>query len=99
MKKPLTLRKITVIIIISICSIAIIKQQFSMHRVKKDVQKSQQELEELKEKNAMLEAELESARNQTEEYLERLARERLGMVKPGEQVISIDKSAEDKKSE
>ena len=99
MKKTLTLKKIVIIIILVICSLAIVKQQFSMYRVKNEIEKSQKELEDLQQQNAMLEAELESAKNQTDEYLEKLARERLGMVKPGEQVVDFDKGETEKESE
>ena len=90
MKKTLTLKKIAVVVIILVCSIAIIKQQFSMYRVKQDVIENEKKLEEIQKQNALLEAELESAMNQTDEYLEQLARERLGMVKPGEQVVNFN---------
>lgn len=95
MKKALTLKKIVIIGILVICSFALIRQQFAMHRVKNEVEKSQQELVDLQKQNAMLEAELESAKNQTDEYLEKLARERLGMVKPGEQVIKVEGGSEE----
>lgn len=92
MKKTLTLRKTIVIIILVVCAFALVKQQFSMYRVKNQIEESEKTLSELQKQNAMLKAELEEAKNQTDEYLEQLARERLGMVKPGEQVINFDKS-------
>lgn len=92
MKKTLTLRKTIVIIILVVCAFALVKQQFSMYRVKNQIEESEKTLSELQKQNAMLKAELEEAKDQTDEYLEQLARERLGMVKPGEQVINFDKS-------
>lgn len=98
MKKSLSLKKTVIIIILGICSIAFVRQQFSMHRIKKEIEQSKKELSELQKQNAMLEAELDSAKNNTDEYLEKLARERLGMIKPGEQVVSFSNDQETEKS-
>lgn len=45
-----------------------------------------QNLNQLKEENEKLQAEVESAQSDYE-YIEKLARERLGLIKDGEQVI------------
>ena len=45
-----------------------------------------QNLNQLKEENEKLQAEVESAQS-NHEYIEKLARERLGLIKDGEQVI------------
>ena len=47
----------------------------------------------LKEKNIKLQAELDRAQSNNE-YLEKLARERLGLIKDGEQQIIPDDSSE-----
>ena len=52
-----------------------------------------QELKELKEKNIRLQAELDRAQSNNE-YLEKLARERLGLIKEGEQQIISNNSSE-----
>ncbi|CDG02836.1 Hypothetical Septum formation initiator [Clostridium chauvoei JF4335] len=61
-----------------------------MNRIRKDIDTSQQQLEELKEKNNKLEVKLKKAETD-KEYLEKLARERLGMVKEGEKVVNSQK--------
>ena len=51
------------------------------------------ELQELKEKNIKLQAELDRAQSNNE-YLEKLARERLGLIKEGEQQVIPDNNSE-----
>ena len=57
-----------------------------LRRIKKEISTQTQELEQLKEKNIKLQAELDRAQGNNE-YLEKLARERLGLIKEGEQQI------------
>ncbi|WP_236906275.1 FtsB family cell division protein [Clostridium isatidis] len=57
-----------------------------MKEIQKEITVSQQELEELRDKNAELQRDLESIGS--DEYIEKSARERLGMVKEGEKVVN-----------
>ncbi len=57
-----------------------------MKRIQEDIVISQKELEELKGKNSKLEADLKKV--DSNEYIEKLARDRLGMIKEGEKVVN-----------
>ena len=93
MKKNINLKIISVVLIIGIFSVSLIKQVVVLRRIKKEISTQTQELEQLKEKNIKLQAELDRAQSNNE-YLEKLARERLGLIKDGEQQIIPDNSSE-----
>ena len=86
MKKNVNLKGIIIVLDIGFFSISVIKQVIVLKRIKSDISTQAQELEELKEKNIKLQAELDRAQSNNE-YLEKLARERLGLIKEGEQQI------------
>ena len=86
MKKNVNLKGIIIVLVIGFFSISVIKQVIVFKRIKSDISTQAQELEELKEKNIKLQAELDRAQSNNE-YLEKLARERLGLIKEGEQQI------------
>ena len=73
--------------------ISLIKQVVVLRRIKKEISTQTQELEQLKEKNIKLQAELDRAQGNNE-YLEKLARERLGLIKEGEQQIITNNISE-----
>ena len=80
------------LIILVLCAIflfAFIRQERAIRRIQDKKKKKHTELEKLKEKNKQLEEEVKSA--DSDEYIETLARERLNMVKPGEQVVNDKK--------
>ena len=86
MKRRLTFKSTIIILLFSMFIIGSIRQELTMKRIQKEIVESEEELRNLKEKNFKLQAELEST--PSNEYLEKLARERLGMVKKGEIVVS-----------
>lgn len=86
-KKQLTLKRLIIVFIFVIFVANYIKQEFTIRRIQTDIVNSQKELQELKNKNNELESNLKKA-NESNEYLEKLARERLGMVKDGEKVVN-----------
>lgn len=86
MKKNVNLKGIIIVLVIGFFSISVIKQVIVLKRIKSDISTQAQELEELKRKNIKLQAELDRAQSNNE-YLEKLARERLGLIKEGEQQI------------
>lgn len=86
MKRRLTFKSTIIILLFSMFIIGFIRQELTMKRIQKEIVESEEELRNLKEKNFKLQAELEST--PSNEYLEKLARERLGMVKKGEIVVS-----------
>ena len=93
MKKNINLKAIIVVLIIGVFSICLVKQLTVLRRIKNDIAIQTQELQELKEKNIKLQAELDRAQSNNE-YLEKLARERLGLIKEGEQQVIPDNSSE-----
>ena len=93
MKKNINLKIISVVLIIGIFSVSLIKQVVVLRRIKKEISTQTQELEQLKEKNIKLQAELDRAQSNNE-YLEKLARERLGLIKEGEQQVISDDNSE-----
>ena len=76
-----------------ISGVSLIKQVVVLRRIKKEISTQTQELEQLKEKNIKLQAELDRAQGNNE-YLEKLARERLGLIKEGEQQIITNNISE-----
>ena len=93
MKKNINLKIISVVLIIGIFSVSLIKQVVVLRRIKKEISTQTQELEQLTEKNIKLQAELDRAQGNNE-YLEKLARERLGLIKEGEQQIITNNISE-----
>ena len=93
MKKNINLKIISVVLIIGIFSVSLINQVVVLRRIKKEISTQTQELEQLKEKNIKLQAELDRAQGNNE-YLEKLARERLGLIKEGEQQIITNNISE-----
>lgn len=63
----------------------LISQEITKKRLSEEKIKVEKELQDLKSKNQELTEEFDDS--QTDEYIERLARERLGMIKEGETVI------------
>lgn len=93
MKKNINLKAIIIALIMGVFSICLIKQLTVLRRIKNDISIQTQELQELREKNIKLQVELDRAQSNNE-YLEKLARERLGLIKEGEQQIIPEKSSE-----
>lgn len=86
MKKRLTLNKVIIIVIFAVFIFSLIRQGVALKRIKENLSVERQNLNQLKEENEKLQAEVESAQSD-HEYIEKLARERLGLIKDGEQVI------------
>ena len=86
-KKQLTLKRLIIVFIFVIFVANYIKQEITIRRIQTDIINSQEELQELKNKNGELESDLKKS-NESNEYLEKLARERLGMIKDGEKVVN-----------
>ena len=86
MKKRLTLNKVIIIVIFAVFIFSLIRQGVALKRIKENLSVQRQNLNQLKEENEKLQAEVESAQS-NHEYIEKLARERFGLIKDGEQVI------------
>ena len=97
MKKKLTLKKLIIMVFLIIFGISYTRQIITMNRIENEIAKKQAELEELTEKNERLQEEVEKIDLNSESYIEKLARERLGMIKPGEKVINVETTEDDAK--
>ena len=86
MKKRLTINKVIIIVIFAVFIFSLIRQGVALKRIKENLSVERQNLNQLNEENEKLQAEVESAQSD-HEYIEKLARERLGLIKDGEQVI------------
>ena len=86
MKKRLPINKVIIVVIFAVFIFSLIRQGVALKRIKENLSVERQNLNQLKEENEKLQAEVESAQSDYE-YIEKLARERLGLIKDGEQVI------------
>ena len=86
MKKRLTINKVIIVVIFAVFIFSLVRQGIALKRIKENLSVERQNLNQLKEENEKLQAEVESAQS-NHEYIEKLARERLGLIKDGEQVI------------
>lgn len=81
------------VLILSYLAISLGSQFSKLSIMQQDVQRIQQEIEQMKEKNDALRSELQLV--QSDAYLERTAREKLGLVKPGEtRVVAVPEGTE-----
>ena len=88
MEKKLILKKIVIIGFIVFFAFSYIRQSITMNRIQKEIDNKQFQLDEVKQKNERLQDEVEKINSDSSDYLEKLARERLGMIKPGEKVVN-----------
>ena len=96
MEKKLILKKIIIAGFIVFFAFSYIRQSITMNRIQKEINNKQFQLDEVKQKNDRLQEEVEKINSNSSDYLEKLARERLGMIKPGEKVVNseiIDKGS------
>lgn len=95
-KKRMNLKNMVIIILIAILVISYVRQELTMNKIHKDIEAKQTQLNELQDKNKKLQDEVNQS--STDEYIERMARERLGMIKNGEKVITNSDSPQDKQN-
>ena len=96
MEKKLILKKVIIAAFIVFFAFSYIRQNLTMSRIQKEIDNKQLQLEEIQQKNDRLREEVEKINSNSSDYLEKLARERLGMIKPGEKVVNsevIDKGS------
>lgn len=86
MRKKMNLRGIVIIILFLVFGFNVVKQTMAIKRINDDIAEKSEQLNEKKEENRKLQAELERVQSNYD-YLEKLARERLGLIKEGEQII------------
>lgn len=88
MKKKIILKKLVIIGFAIIFAYSCARQFITMNRIKEEISNKQAQLEEIKQKNERLQDEVDKINSDSQDYLEKLARERLGMIKPGESVVN-----------
>ena len=88
MEKKLILKRIVIAVCIVFFVFSYIRQNVTMSRIQKEIDSKQLQLDEVKQKNERLQDEVEKINSDSADYLEKLARERLGMIKPGETVVN-----------
>lgn len=86
MRKKMNLKGIVIIILFLVFGFNVVKQTMAIKRINDDITEKSEQLNEKKEENRKLQAELERVQSNYD-YLEKLARERLGLIKEGEQII------------
>ena len=90
MEKKLILKKVIIVGCIVLFVFSYIRQSVTMNRIQKEIDSKQLQLDEVKQKNERLQDEVEKINSDSSDYLEKLARERLGMIKPGEKVVNSE---------
>ena len=86
MENKITVKKIVIGAAMLIFIVNCFNQLITINQINNSMEEQKRELEGIKEENKKLEAELERAKTDYE-YLENLARERLGVIKEGEEII------------
>jgi cell division protein FtsB len=90
MKKKFNIKGLVLIFVLVYVSYLFIQQQATMSRQKKELQKYNVELQKKKEEKKTLQDEVELSK--TDKYIEKLAREILGLVKEGETPVMDNKN-------
>jgi len=82
MKKKFNIKSVAIIFAVVYVCYILINQQITMSRQKKELEKYNVEIQKKKEEKKVLQDEVELSK--TDKYIEKLAREVLGLVKEGE---------------
>lgn len=82
MKKKFKIKSVAIIFVVVYVCYILINQQVTMSRQKKELEKYNVEIQKKKEEKKVLQDEVELSK--TDKYIEKLAREILGLVKEGE---------------
>ena len=90
MKKKFGIKGAVLIFTLVYVGYILIQQQITMDRQKKELEKYNVELQNKKEEKKILQDELELSK--TDKYIEKLAREILGLVKEGETPVMDNKN-------
>lgn len=90
MRKKINLRRVLFVLGIIYVSYVLISTQITINKIKTSINTKQEELARLEDKNRKLQDEIDMSK--TDAYIEKLAREKLHMIKQGETpVISNNK--------
>lgn len=86
MKRFIKKKNILIFLGVVYLAYVLISQEITMHNQRSEIRKWSEELQYVKDENQELKDEVEISK-QEENYLEKLAREKLGLVKKGEETI------------
>jgi len=87
-KRRLKFRHVIVMAVIIYVGYTLVSQQIIINRLNKDLERYSAENKKIEDANALLMDQIRYA--DTDEFLERVARERMGLIKPGETVYVIE---------
>lgn len=90
MNKKVSIKNLIFLLLAVILVFSIIRQESAMNRINKEIQNSKAQLEQKNQNNERLNEEVSKA--QSDEYMEKLARKELNMIKPGEKTV-VNKSS------
>ncbi len=94
MRKRKSLKNLIIGFMCILMAYSLVNQQLTMRRLKTQYKDTYEELQERLKENEILSAEVEASTSNPL-YMERLARERLGLILPGETIIIDDPSISD----
>ncbi|MCR1934853.1 FtsB family cell division protein [Clostridium tepidum] len=80
--KKINAKKLIFSLLIVYVVVTFINQQITMHKIRNQISEKEIELKEVKEKNQKLQDEVKLSKSK--DYIEKLARERLRLIKKGE---------------
>jgi cell division protein FtsL len=92
-KKPRTIKLTGLWLVVVLLVVSFAIRQTEVVRIRRRIEEAQDEINHLRISNSALEQQIDTMR--TEEYIEKVAREKLGLVMPGEvQYIRVINSQE-----
>ncbi|EJP6473067.1 septum formation initiator family protein [Clostridium sporogenes] len=80
--KKINAKKLIFFLAIVYVAVTFVNQQITMHKIRNQISEKEIELKEVKEKNQKLQDEVKLSKSK--DYIEKLARERLRLIKKGE---------------
>lgn len=84
--KKFTLKNTVLVFLLVLFAVSFVRQYNQIKKLDKQMKEKGQQLQSLKESNELLQQKVDSIN--TDEFSEKLARERLGLVKNGEKVVN-----------
>lgn len=82
--RKLKFKNLLLILVVGYICFTLVNQQIIMHRQKVELKKYSDQLQKVKEENSRLQEETNLAKENPNGYIERLAREKLGLIKEKE---------------
>lgn len=80
-----TFKRIILGVLFCIFTISIIRQYITMNKIQQEIIQKQKQVDKLKDENDKLKNEVKESTS--DDFIEKQARERLNMIKPGEKVV------------